>query len=224
MAISSGIEWTEATWNPVTGCTKLSAGCVNCYAEKMAMRLKATGSRKYKNGFDLTTHPDSLGEPLSWKKPKMIFVCSMGDLFHLLVPTIFILDVLMTMRRSPHHTFQVLTKRSGRLWELNDVIDWPGNMWAGVTVESAENLWRVDDLRKTDCKIKFISMEPLLSEIKSINLNGIDWVIAGGESGPGARPMKNHHSILHWHLPWSSPPNCCSTSRCDLCPSFRLSR
>jgi len=190
MAQASRIEWTSATWNPVTGCTKISPGCKNCYAERMALRLKAMGQPNYRNGFTLTLHPHVLDVPLHWKKPRMIFVNSMSDLFHEGVPLEFIRQVFGIMRRADWHTFQVLTKRSGRLRELNTQLDWPANVWMGVTVETADYLGRIDDLRATDAAVKFISFEPLLGPIDSIDFDDIDWAIVGGESGPGARPMQ----------------------------------
>ncbi|MBN2271606.1 MAG: phage Gp37/Gp68 family protein [Sedimentisphaerales bacterium] len=189
MAQASKIEWTESTWNPVTGCTKISEGCRNCYAERLARRLKAMGQPNYRNGFKVTLHPHVLDVPLRWRKPRMIFVNSMSDMFHKHVPTAFLLKVFDVMRRASHHRFQVLTKRSERLRELSDRLPWPENVWMGVTVETADYLCRLDDLRQTNAAVKFVSFEPLLSQIPGIDLEGIDWVIAGGESGPGARPM-----------------------------------
>lgn len=183
------IEWTEATWNPVTGCTKISPGCKNCYAERMALRLQAMGHPNYVNGFTLTIHEHMLTLPLKWKKPRMIFVNSMSDLFHEDVPDEFIMQVFDVMRSADWHVFQVLTKRSARLLALSSSLEWPDNVWMGVTVESADYLFRVDHLRETGAKIKFLSLEPLLGPLPGLNLTGIDWVIVGGESGPGARPM-----------------------------------
>lgn len=190
MAYISGIEWTESTWNPVTGCTKISDGCLHCYAERMALRLRGTGSPKYRNGFRLTLHPDMLEVPLSWQKPQMVFVCSMSDLFHEKVPDEFILRVFETMRSASRHTFQVLTKRAARLAALENLIDWPQNVWAGVTVESPGYIERIDYLKRTGASVKFVSFEPLLAPIENWESEGIDWVIAGGESGPGARAMR----------------------------------
>jgi len=190
MAQKSKIEWTESTWNPVTGCTKISEGCRNCYAERMALRLKAAGSPNYTNGFQVTLHEHALEIPLHWKKPRAIFVNSMSDLFHKDVPFNFISKVFDVMCRASHHRFQILTKRSERLLELSDRLTWPGNVWMGVTVENAESTFRIDHLRQTDAAIKFISFEPLLSLIPNIDLEGIGWVIVGGESGPKARPME----------------------------------
>ena len=186
----SSIEWTESTWNPLTGCTKVSDGCKNCYAERMARRLKAMGADNYKNGFKLTLHPHVLERPLTWKSPQMIFVNSMSDLFHWEVPVPFILQVFDVMRRAHWHTFQVLTKRSKRLPQLDPQIDWPDNVWMGVSVENESVVWRIDHLRQTNAKVKFLSFEPLLGPLPNLNLEGIDWVIVGGESGPKARPMK----------------------------------
>jgi protein gp37 len=189
MAVHSGIEWTEATWNPVTGCTKISPGCKHCYAERMAKRLKAMGQPKYANGFKLTTHAACLDQPLGWKKPRMVFVNSMSDLFHKDVPLSFIHDVFDVMCRASHHTFQVLTKRSRRLLELDADIDWPDNVWMGVSVENQDYAFRIEHLRKTSAHVKFLSLEPLLGPLPRLDLRGMDWVIVGGESGPGARPM-----------------------------------
>ena len=189
MSTRSSIEWTESTWNPVTGCTKVSPGCRHCYAERMAMRLKAMGQPKYANGFKLALHEDSLEQPLDWRKPSIIFVNSMSDLFHKDVPLTFVHKVFDVMRRASWHTFQVLTKRSRRLLELNPEIDWPSNVWMGVSVENRDYTFRIEHLRQTDAQIKFLSLEPLLAPLPGLNLRGIDWVIVGGESGPGARPM-----------------------------------
>lgn len=189
MSTQSDIEWTESTWNPVTGCSKVSPGCKHCYAERMAMRLKAIGQPKYANGFKLALHEDKLEQPLGWKKPAMIFVNSMSDLFHQDVPLTFIHQVFDVMRCASWHTLQVLTKRSRRLLELNPEIDWPSNVWMGVSVENQDYTFRIEHLRQTDAQIKFLSSEPLLGPLPDLNLSGIDWVIVGGESGPGARPM-----------------------------------
>ena len=190
MAANSGIEWTHSTWNPLTGCTKISPGCKHCYAERMAKRLKAMGQPNYANGFRLTLHEDSLELPLRWKKPQMIFVNSMSDLFHKDVPVEFIQRVFDVMRRARWHTFQVLTKRSGRLAQLDSVLDWPENVWMGVSVETAAYAGRIGDLRRTQARIKFLSIEPLVGALPGLDLRAIDWVIVGGESGPGARPME----------------------------------
>jgi protein gp37 len=191
MAQNSKIEWTESTWNPVTGCTKISIGCKNCYAERMALRLKAAGQPNYRNGFRVTTHPHVLPVPLSWRQPRIIFVNSMSDLFHKDVPLDFIVNVFDTMRRASHHRFQVLTKRSRRMLQLAPNLTWQENIWMGVTVEEASYTFRIDHLRQTSAAIKFISFEPLLGPVRNLDLSGIDWVIVGGESGPGARPMKS---------------------------------
>ena len=190
MAQKSKIEWTESTWNPVTGCTKISEGCKNCYAERMALRLKAAGSPNYANGFKVTLHEHALEIPLRWKQPRTIFVNSMSDLFHKDVPFDFISKIFYVMHRASQHRFQILTKRSERLLELNSSLSWPKNVWMGVTVENADCVFRIDHLRQTNAAIKFISFEPLLGLIPNINLEGIDWVIVGGESGPKARTMK----------------------------------
>ena len=189
MADHSHIEWTEATWNPVTGCTKVSAGCKNCYAERLAKRLQAMRNGRYANGFRLTLHEDVIDLPRSWKSGRRIFVNSMSDLFHRDVPLAFIQKVFATMRECPQHNFQILTKRSGRLRELAPQIDWPNNVWMGVSVEDSAALSRVDDLRKVAAAVRFLSCEPLMGSLIGINLRGIHWVIVGGESGPHARPM-----------------------------------
>jgi protein gp37 len=189
MAVNSSIEWTESTWNPLTGCTKISPGCKHCYAERLSKRLQAIGQTNYKNGFRLTLHEQSLSIPLQWKKPQMIFVNSMSDLFHEDVPIDFIKKVFYIMNKASWHIFQVLTKRSTRLLELNDQISWSQNIWMGVSVENNDYIYRIDHLRKTNAKTKFISLEPLLGPLPDINLDGIDWIIVGGESGPGARKM-----------------------------------
>ena len=190
MATRSSIEWTESTWNPVTGCTKVSPGCKHCYAERMALRLQAMGQRRYRDGFAVTLQPDALSEPLSWRKPRVVFVNSMSDLFHRDVPTSFILRVFQTMEQASMHVFQVLTKRSDRLRELADSLPWPENVWMGVSVESADYLGRIDDLLSVPASVRFLSVEPLLGRIPDLPLDGIHWVIVGGESGPGARPMR----------------------------------
>ena len=184
------IEWTESTWNPVTGCTKVSPGCLNCYAERMAKRLKAMGQPNYRNGFEVTCHPHVLELPLRWKKPKMIFVNSMSDIFHENIPQEFIFDIFSIMNKATHHQFQILTKRAKRLSDLSPLLRWTENIWMGVTVESAKYKDRIDYLRYTSAHIKFLSLEPLLDNLGQLNLSGIDWVIVGGESGPGARPIK----------------------------------
>jgi protein gp37 len=189
MANSSKIGWTEATWNPVTGCSKKSDGCKNCYAERMAHRLKLTGTAHYKNGFEVTEHHDSLSVPLKWKKTKTIFVCSMSDLFHDKVSKEFILKVFDVMNTAHWHKFLVLTKRPERLLELNKELPWSPNIIMGVTVESDKYTSRIDLLKKCGAKARFLSLEPLISPILKLDLSGIDWVIVGGESGRYARPM-----------------------------------
>jgi protein gp37 len=186
----SKIEWTESTWNPVTGCSKISPGCTHCYAERMAFRLQAMGNAKYRNGFEVTLHDDALLAPLTWKKPRMIFVNSMSDLFHEDVPTDFILRTIEVMRQAHWHQFQVLTKRSERILEIDAIADWPENVWLGVSVESDKYRFRIDNLRKTRAAVRFLSLEPLLGPLNHLNLDGIHWVIVGGESGPGARPLR----------------------------------
>jgi protein gp37 len=183
------IEWTEATWNPVTGCTKISPGCAHCYAERMARRLKAMGQANYINGFQVTVHPHALDMPLNWRMPQTVFVNSMSDLFHDDVPVEFIKNVFEVMKRANWHRFQVLTKRSKRLADLAHVLEWPENVWIGVTVESAAYTHRIDHLRTIPAAIRFLSLEPLIGPLSALDLRGIHWVIAGGESGPGARPM-----------------------------------
>ena len=187
---STKIEWTESTWNPVTGCSKISAGCLNCYAERMARRLQAMGQPNYRQGFKVTCHPDVLPRPLAWKRPQMVFVNSMSDLFHDDVSDAFIRQVFDVMRRAHWHQFQVLTKRSERLKELAGVLDWPKNVWIGVTVEDSPFRFRIDDLREVTAAVRFLSLEPLLGPLHDLDLDHIDWVIAGGESGPGARHMQ----------------------------------
>jgi len=184
------IEWTDRTWNPVTGCTKLSVGCAHCYAEIMAHRLKAMGVGKYKNGFTPTIHEDVLNEPLNWKHSHTVFVCSMADLFHDAVPFDFIDKVMDTIRQTKHHRYQILTKRAVRMAEYFSQSDVPDNVWLGVTVESPSELPRIDALRGLQAIIRFLSCEPLVEDLGEINLTGIDWVIVGGESGVRARPMK----------------------------------
>jgi protein gp37 len=189
MSENSPIEWTESTWNPATGCTKISPGCKHCYAERMAKRLKAMGQPNYTGGFRIATHEHAVELPLRWKRPQTIFVNSMSDLFHKSVPTSFILKVFDVMNRADWHHFQVLTKRSERLLHLSNRLPWMSNIWMGVSIENQNYTFRIDHLRQTGAKIKFLSIEPLLGPIQGLNLKGIDWVIVGGESGPGARPM-----------------------------------
>ena len=189
MATNSAIEWTGSTWNPVTGCIKISPGCKHCYAERMAKRLQAMGQANYVNGFELALHEHALEMPLKWKKPQTIFVNSMSDLFLDDVPLEFIQKVFDVMNRAHWHTFQVLTKRSDRLFELSSKLPWATNIWMGVSVESNEYVHRVDHLRQTGAHVKFLSLEPLLGPLPDLHMKGIDWVIVGGESGPGARPV-----------------------------------
>ena len=184
------IEWTDKTWNPITGCTKISAGCANCYAEIMSKRLQAMKQDKYKNGFTLTMHNDVLDEPIKWKKPHTIFVCSMSDLFHENVPFSFIDKVVETIKSTPQHNYQILTKRANRMAEYFSDKIIPKNAWLGVTVDIASSKSRIDFLRNLNAPIKFLSCEPLLEDLGDMNLDGIDWVIVGGESGAKARPMK----------------------------------
>jgi protein gp37 len=190
MAEISAIEWTNATWNPVTGCTKISHGCRNCYAERMARRLYFMGQERYQNGFKITLHQDLIEQPLLWKKPKYIFVNSMSDLFHEDVPTEFIKSIFHIMVKAKWHIFQILTKRSERLLRIANDLPWAQNIWMGVSVESQDYIYRIDHLRNIPANKKFISIEPMLSPISQLALNSIDWVIVGGESGPGARPIK----------------------------------
>jgi protein gp37 len=187
MAQKTPIEWTETTWNPLTGCTKISPGCKHCYAERLAKRLKAMGQENYRNAFKLTLHEHMLDAPLRWRKPRRVFVNSMSDLFQDEVPFEFIRRAFDTMRAAFWHQFQVLTKRSDRLRKLSCQIDWPPNVWMGVSVENANYTFRIDDLRETHAAIKFLSLEPLLGPLPALNLSGVDWAIVGGESGPGAR-------------------------------------
>jgi protein gp37 len=198
MAEGSAIEWTDATWNPTTGCDRVSAGCDNCYALTLAKRLKAMGAAKYQNdgdprtsgpGFGVTTHSDALDLPRTWRTPRLVFVNSMSDLFHARVPVAFIRDVFDVMAETPSHTYQILTKRSVRLRRLADHLAWPANVWVGVSVEDAGHLGRLDDLRAVPAAIRFLSAEPLLGPLTELDLTGIAWVIAGGESGARARPV-----------------------------------
>lgn len=190
MANNSKIEWTDATWNPTTGCTKISAGCMNCYAERLSLRLQLMGKPKYVNGFKLTLHEDALNIPLEWKEPKKIFVNSMSDLFHRDVPLSFIKKVFKVMNEANWHQYQLLTKRPERALELNEKLDWAPNIWFGATVERADYIKRIDYLRQTSAYIKFLSLEPLLGSLLNMNLKGIDWAIVGGESGPRSRPIQ----------------------------------
>ena len=190
MGTRSGIEWTETTWNPVSGCSKVSPGCAHCYAERMATRLQAMGIRKYSHGFDVTVHPDTLDEPLRWRQPRLVFVNSMSDLFHSSVPATFVEVVFAVMNEASQHTFQVLTKRPDRVRTLDDRLHWTPNIWLGVSIEAEPWLERLGPLAATGARTKFLSLEPLLGPLPELELTGIDWVIAGGESGPGARPMR----------------------------------
>jgi len=198
VADRSAIEWTEATWNPTTGCDRVSAGCDNCYALTLAKRLKAMGSAKYQNdgdsrtsgpGFGVTVHADALETPLRWREPRVVFVNSMSDLFHARVPVAFVHQVFEVMAATPRHTYQVLTKRASRLSRLAPDLSWPANVWIGVSVEDSDQLARVDHLRRVPAAVRFVSAEPLLGALDGIDLTGIDWLIAGGESGPSARPV-----------------------------------
>lgn len=195
MAASSKIEWTQMTWNPVTGCSKVSQGCKHCYAERLAKRLQSMGNPRYRNGFKVTLHPDILDLPLKWKKPSIIFVNSMSDLFHENIPLGFIKQVFLTMEQAQHHVFQILTKRSKRLSELANELPWPHNVWIGVSIEDSRVLHRIHDLQEVPAYIRFLSCEPLIGPIDNLPLEGIHWVIVGGESGPKARPMKKEWVI-----------------------------
>ena len=189
MSTRSGIEWTEVTWNPVTGCTKISDGCRFCYAERMSRRLRAMGVEKYRGGFSVTVHESTLGDPLKWRQPRLVFVNSMSDLFHKAVPSAFIEAVFDVMNRASQHTFQVLTKRPERVMRLDGRLRWTPNIWLGTSIESERWMGRLDPLNETGAHTRFVSLEPLLGPLPGISLHGIDWVIVGGESGPGARPM-----------------------------------
>jgi protein gp37 len=199
MADNSAIEWTEATWNPTTGCDRISSGCDNCYAMTLSKRLKAMGAAKYQNdgdprtsgpGFGVTIHPDALAVPYGWREPRVVFVNSMSDLFHAKVPLSFVRDVFAVMADTPRHTYQVLTKRSARLVKVADELDWPDNAWMGVSVENACAMDRIDHLRAVPAAVRFLSCEPLLGPLPGLDLAGIGWVIAGGESGPRHRPIE----------------------------------
>ncbi|WP_121354865.1 DUF5131 family protein [Flavisolibacter nicotianae] len=191
----SSIEWTEMTWNPTTGCNKVSAGCKHCYAEVMTRRLKAMGVEKYRDGFELRVHPDALTIPYTWKSPKVVFVNSMSDLFHKDVPLSFIQQVFAVMNDNPQHVFQVLTKRSDLLPKYSGQLKWGHNIWMGVSVENQKVMNRIDDLRGTGARVKFLSCEPLIGPLPNMNLTGIDWVIVGGESGRKPRPMKEEWAL-----------------------------
>jgi protein gp37 len=190
MAQSSSIEWTEATWNPVTGCTKVSPGCKFCYADRMAKRLQAMGQPRYQNGFKLTVQKDLIDLPMRWRTPRVIFVNSMSDLFHEDIPDSFVKRCFETMKSAYQHTFQVLTKRPERAASLAHVLPGPDNVWLGTSVENQDYVWRIHELAEIPCAIRFLSVEPLVGAIPRLPLRGIHWVIVGGESGPGARTMK----------------------------------
>ena len=192
MATLSKIEWTQTTWNPVTGCTKISYGCKHCYAERMSKRLQAMGMEKYRRGFEIVVHESVLQEPLKWKNPSLVFVNSMSDLFHKAVPIDFVQSLFEVMNQASRHTFQVLTKRPGRVKQIDARLDWAPNIWLGTSIESERWLDRLDRLKATGARTKFLSLEPLLGPLPDLDLSGIDWVIVGGESGPGARPMDAH--------------------------------
>ncbi len=198
MATVSKIEWTQMTWNPVTGCTKISAGCKHCYAERMAKRLQAMGVERYRNAFNVALHYDLIDLPKKWKQSRVIFVNSMSDLFHEQIPLSFIQRVFATMESCPQHTFQILTKRGKRLAEVANELTWPQNVWMGVSVENDLVVHRIDDLRSVPATVRFLSCEPLIGPLDSLPLSGIHWVIVGGESGPDARPMQTEwvESIL----------------------------
>jgi len=195
MSINSEIEWTDSTWNPVTGCTKVSPGCKHCYAELFAERWRGIQGHHFEQGFDLRLWPDRLKLPLTWKKPRTIFVNSMSDLFHEKIPLAFIKEVFRTMEKASWHTFQILTKRSERMAEVKSKLTWPENVWMGVSIETSEYLGRADHLREIPAAVRFLSLEPLLGPLRAFDLSSIDWVIVGGESGPGARPMKPEWAV-----------------------------
>lgn len=189
MSNHSAIEWTETTWNPVTGCTKISHGCKFCYAERLSKRLRAMGVDKYRDGFSIAVHESTLKDPLNWRKPRLVFVNSMSDLFHKSVPLTFIRSVFEVMNRASQHTFQVLTKRPSRVAKVDSQLNWTPNIWLGTSIESERWLGRLTWLKQTSARTKFLSLEPLLGPLPDVQFEGIDWVIVGGESGPGARPM-----------------------------------
>ncbi len=200
MGSGSGIEWTEATWNPVTGCDRVAVGCDHCYALTLSKRLKAMGAEQYQNdgdprtsgpGFGVAIHPKALMQPHRWRDPRVIFVNSMSDIFHAKVPLSFVRDIFDVMRETPRHTYQMLTKRSHRMLRLADRLDWPANLWMGVSVENRPAMSRIDDLRETPAAVRFLSCEPLLEALPGLDLDAIHWVIVGGESGPQARPMSS---------------------------------
>ncbi len=186
----SKIEWTGVTWNPVTGCSKVSEGCRHCYAHRLALRLRAMGNRRYANGFQVTLHEDLVDAPFRWRSPRVVFVNSMSDLFHQKVPIHFLRQVFSTMNKCRQHTFQILTKRSGRLRRLAGKLEWSKNIWMGVSVENESVYHRIEDLRQVPAKVRFLSCEPLIGPMEKLPLEDIHWVIVGGESGPGARPME----------------------------------
>jgi protein gp37 len=195
MTSQSSIEWTDATWNPITGCSKVSAGCKFCYAERLAIRLQAMGQPRYADGFSVRLHHDLLDVPRRWRSPRLVFVNSMSDLFHEEVPLPFIRQVFLTMTGCPQHVFQILTKRSKRLKDLAALLPWPENVWMGVSVEDSRVLWRIKDLLEVPVALRFLSCEPLIGPLDALPLEGIDWVIVGGESGPGARPMRREWTL-----------------------------
>ena len=199
MSTLSKIEWTNSSWNPVTGCSRVSEGCRHCYAERMAKRLQAMGVAKYRNGFKVTIHPEVLEEPLMWRKPRVIFINSMSDLFHEKIPLDYIRKIFDVIWAADQHVFQVLTKRAERMVELAPELDWPPNLWMGVTVEAQRYTDRIDLLREIPAPVRWLSMEPLLTAVPELDLTGIDWVVVGGESGPGARPMQKEwvYQIRH---------------------------
>jgi protein gp37 len=212
----SSIEWTQMTWNPTTGCNKISAGCKFCYAEVMSRRLKAMGVEKYENGFEFTIQPDSLNVPREWKKPKTVFVNSMSDLFHEKAPLSYIKKVFKVMNETPQHTYQVLTKRADVLYKYHEQLNWTKNIWMGVSVENQKEIWRINYLRKSNARIKFLSLEPLIGPLSNLNLKNIHWAIVGGESGHGARPIKQewvidikkqcaHAEVLFFFKQWGRP-------------------
>jgi protein gp37 len=225
MADRSTIEWTQATWNPTTGCDRISAGCDNCYALTLARRLKLMGSPKYQNdgdprtsgpGFAVTVHPDTLTTPLRWRTPRTVFVNSMSDLFHARIPTTFVHQVFEVMTATPQHTYQILTKRATRLARLAPNLPWPPNVWVGVTVEDHHHTNRVDQLRTVPAAVRFISAEPLLGPLAGLHLDGIHWLIAGGESGHHARPVDINwlrnlrdqctgHGVAFFFKQWGGP-------------------
>ena len=190
MSLLSKIEWTDATWNPVRGCTKISPGCKHCYAERFAERFRGVKGHPFEQGFDMRLVPEKLAEPLKWSEPRMVFVNSMSDLFHENVPLSFIQRIFETMRDCPHHVFQILTKRSARLLQLSPELRWPQNVWMGVTVEDQNTVYRLSDLRQVPAYVRFVSFEPLLGPVKDFSLDGIHWAIVGGESGPRSRPIR----------------------------------